>query len=111
MSNIKTWPERIWLHNNYDHDDLSNFDDIFDDLSWCNESMGEHDIEYVRKDIVEELQLVSDGHFKQAMSNGATANYYRGLIRFAIPYIEDHVKVWGGTRPDDLLKEMKEALK
>lgn len=60
MENIKTWPSRIYLQSAHElDDDCDRYEDVYqflEDITWCEGSINDHDIAYIREDIFDELK-------------------------------------------------------
>jgi hypothetical protein len=51
---LKSWPERIWLQHGFEY--LPEFEVAYrtnDEITWCQDSVEEHNIEYVRADLAQ----------------------------------------------------------
>lgn len=58
MDNLKTWPERIWLQHG-EEDAIPDFHEAYSgygEITWCQDSVDPHNVEYVRADLFEQLQ-------------------------------------------------------
>ncbi len=57
MSNLKTWPEKIWLQAGDDYDgQLPAYHDVRSTgygVTWCEDSIDDHEVQYIRADLVE----------------------------------------------------------
>lgn len=51
MSNIRTWPQRIWLQQ----EEPAPFNE-HSEVTWCQDKINQHDVEYVRVDLYNSLR-------------------------------------------------------
>ena len=51
---IKTWPEKIYLQSGTG-EELTFQDAIKVNITWCDERIEEHDVEYIRADLVKKI--------------------------------------------------------
>lgn len=60
MSNLKTWPDKIWLQASDDGDELPSYQEAKpkfeyeESITWCDQSVLQHEVKYIRADLVEE---------------------------------------------------------
>ena len=62
MSNIRTWPQRIWLQQ----EERAPYDE-HSEVTWCRDQINEHDVGYVRVDLYNSLKA----QLKRAQSEEA----------------------------------------
>lgn len=52
MSNIRTWPARIWLQR----EEREDYPGPGSEVTWCQEAINDADVEYVRVDLYNSLR-------------------------------------------------------
>lgn len=75
---LKTWPERIWLQHG--EDEVPAYPGPGSETTWCEDSINHNDIEYVRADIVGRSAVHGEESDKPDPSQIPTLEQMRELL-------------------------------
>lgn len=114
MSNLKTWPEKIWLQAGDDDGEIEELPAyqesqyIGDGVTWCEDSVVKYEVQYIRADLVEEQikEALAKERERCAKPNCAEP-LYAAPQPLNLPSVEEIAKAICNSDGMDLWREFK----